>query len=215
MTNAKLIIRPLILVGTLIACAAIGYGVWALVENQWTATWLERAGHRSEGHFKEGFWWTERYYTAIVGWPTQPPTYHKPVFLLFVHYPPGMKSSDYSIHNNQMSEDDWDIGMEATAEFKDGRRFVARYAVSANDPIEKFEVDGRVYSAEAGRVFLVDLTGTSPAVKQRNFDLTKLMSNPASESQPISNDQIAQLRVALAKLRAEEAEVRSFLGERN
>lgn len=211
MGNTSSFKRPLILLGAIAAFAAIAYGVWVLIENQRHGARAEFGKVSSHGTIAGGFWWTEGNYTAFVGWPTKPAAYNKPVFIILLHYPPETPSNDYSHHDNIRSDDDWEIATEATAEFKDGRRFQAKYAVSTKEPTEKFVFDGKSYSPDAGRLFLIDLTGPSPAVKQFFADLPALIQNPATSSNPTPTDPTPQIRDALNKLREQNADVRQFL----
>jgi len=210
MGNANPFKRPLLLLVALAAFAASAYGAWVLIENQRKAALAEFGRASSSGQISGGFWWTVDSYTAFVGWPSQPPAYNKPVFMLLLHYPPETPSNNYSHHDTRLSDDDWEIATEATAEFKDGR-FKAQYAVSAKDPTEKFLFDGKSYSPDAGRLFLIDLTGPSPTIKQFPADLPALIQNPATASNPTPVDPTPQIRDALNKLREQNPEVRQFL----
>ncbi len=202
--------RLLLLLAGLFGCAGIALAVWLVFLKPGTLT---NAGGRpgsgpptqSHGHFGEGFWWSAGDHAAIVGWPKKLAPNDRPAFVVLLHFP-GAKTSTHFAHHSSHSGDDWEVEMEGAVGFEDGRRFAAKYAVSAKDPLEQFVADGKTYSADAGRVFLIDLSGPSPRITQVASELKGRIRNPASDSDPTP-----ALREALDNLRGQHEEVRRFL----
>ena len=191
----------------LLACAVLSLSGWLVF--RWVTSPRELPVS-SHGHFGDGFWWSEGRYSAIVGWPSKPPELNRPVFVVLVRYPPGTVSTSFS-HHAAHADRDWEVEVTGSVERADGRRFAARYSASAKDPVERFVSDGREFSAAAGRLFLVDLTGAEPSVVQVPADLDGVVRNPAGGSDPTPIDPTPSVREALGKLRERHEEVRRFL----
>jgi hypothetical protein len=212
--------RPLFLVAAIVIIAGIAFGGWLLIQRERRAASAEAFAAaeaealqvtQAKGQFGDCFVWTGGRYAAIVGWPDAPPKCNKPIFLLLIHYPPASKSNHYSFDRKISSADDWHITMEGSIGLPDGRQLVGQYLVSSKDPVEKFTWDGKTSTADAGRVFLLELSAASPDIKQLSSDLTKLIRKPDIESHSKPVDPTPQIREALTKLRAEHEEVARFL----
>jgi hypothetical protein len=166
---------------------------------------------QSYGSFADGFWWTEGNDTVLVGWPKQPAHLDRPAFLVLLRFPDRTTSSQFSQHSSHSAEA-WQVEMSGGVGLPDGRQFEAKYSASSKEPAEKFTANGKSYSSDAGRVFLVDLTEPSPRVTQLpTDDLKPVVRNPSGAAGASPFDPRAVLRDALRTLGDEHAPVRQFL----
>jgi hypothetical protein len=194
--------RLILALGGILLCGGMAVTGWILRRNRPVA--------RTSGHFGEGFWWSEGRHTVLVGWPATPPDDAGPAFLVLLRWPEATMSHEFSF-DNQSSDGDWHVLMNGSVIFADGRRFAAKYSVSANDPVARFVADGKEFSSAGGRLFLVDLAGSEPSIVQVPSDLVGVLQNPANASGPLPTDPTLSLRKAVNRLREQHDEVRRFL----
>ena len=95
-----------------------------------------------------------------------------------------------------------------------GRLFRFKYTVNIDEsgniihgkpPMEKFSAGSQSYKAEAGRVFLVDLTADPPSVSQVQIDLVGVLPRPGEDPT------LDELKAGVEKLADKDKAVREFL----
>jgi hypothetical protein len=99
-----------------------------------------------------------------------------------------------------------------------GRKFRFEYTVNIDErgeiirdkpPVEAFSASGKKYTAEEGRVFLVDLTADPPTVSQVKLEVADVLPRP--DQDPSLED----LKAAVEKLAGKEKVVRDFVAACN
>ncbi len=118
------------------------------------------------------FWFGENDVSVMVGWPSGVPDFDRPLWLVVARYPKKRVSSNFHNGSKYQSKEDWEIHFAYKAEdLPGGKRFEARYEVSSKQPVERFSAGEQTFTAEKGRVFLVDLTAEPPRIIQVKSDL--------------------------------------------
>ena len=211
--------RRWILIGLLVAVTVFTCGgvlFWRMIDERMSVM------SSSCGSFGHGFWWREQEYSILVGWPKEPASRAKPAIVLLLHWPntilgqePATRFNYSSSHSGSGVDgaSDWKFEITGAVQLQKDREIQFSYSASGDEkqPTEKFEADGKVFDAEDGRVFLVDMTSPVPTVVQLRADLETIVRNPATIADPNPIDTRPVIREALAKLRGQHPEVRAFL----
>lgn len=152
-------------------------------------------------------WWGEGDAAVMLHWPRNGGPLGRTIWMVVARYPRGARSSGLSSKTNSDGTK-WETETKVTVQFASGQTMVLRHAASSQDPVEHFTAGEQQFKADAGRLFLLDLTTQPPRVVQVKADLAAAMPRPQSDIDPRP-----EFKVALAKLREKHAEVGRFLDQ--
>jgi hypothetical protein len=126
-----------------------------------------------------------------------------------------MRSSGLNLQSHSDGRGGFDAEEKTKVEFPSGETHLFRHAFSSTDRAEQFTADDLSYSPDAGRLFLLDLTGDKPRIVQVNADLAAALgqwSRSPIDRRP-STDPRPMFKKGLAKLRTQHMEVDQFLNQ--